>query len=154
MRLPAISKRDEHSTVRPTAELPHIEPKALAGLKILVVDDHEDGREVLAELLSMCDAEVKVAGSAAEALSVVEEWIPQIVVSDISMPEVDGYAFIRQLRALEGKGDIPAIAVTAHALAEDHERVMAAGFQSHLAKPVQLFELIQSIAKITGRDKI
>jgi PAS domain S-box-containing protein len=154
VRLPAISKRDELSTVRPTAELPRIEPRALAGLKILVVDDHEDGREVLAELLSMCDAEVKVAGSATEALSLVEGWDPQIVVSDISMPEVDGYAFIRKLRAIPGKGDIPAIAVTAHALAEDQQRAIAAGFQSHLAKPVQLFDLIQSIAKITGRDKI
>lgn len=125
---------------------------SLAGLKVLVVDDHEDGREVLTHMLSSCDAEVKAAGSAAEALRLLRDWHPEVVVSDISMPEVDGYAFIRQLRALDIDGEIPAIAVTAHALAEDRERALAAGFQNHLAKPVQLSELLKSIAMVVDRD--
>jgi CheY-like chemotaxis protein len=105
-------------------------------------------------MLSMCDAEVKVAGSANEAISTIREWRPQVIVSDISMPEVDGYTFIRQLREIETHRDIPAIAVTAHALAEDRERALAAGFQNHLAKPIQLAELALSIATITGRRNL
>lgn len=152
VRLQAITKAAQALSARGTGQLPQIDPKAaLTGLKILVVDDHEDGREVLAEMLSMCDAEVKVASSANEAISTIDDWRPQVIVSDISMPEVDGYAFIRQLREIENHRDIPAIAVTAHALAEDRERALAAGFQNHLAKPVQLAELAMSIAMITGR---
>jgi PAS domain S-box-containing protein len=127
---------------------------SLLGLKVLVVDDHEDGREVLAEMLSMCDAQVRVASSASEAFEVVQSWQPQVIVSDISMPDVDGYGFIRQLRELDGTVAIPAIAVTAHALPEDRERALAAGFQNHVAKPIQLSELILTIAKLTDRDKI
>jgi CheY-like chemotaxis protein len=67
------------------------------------------------------------------------------------MPEVDGYGFIHQLRARHSQGDIPAIAVTAHALAEDRDRALAAGFQSHVAKPVQLSELILTIVRVMGR---
>jgi len=152
VRLQAIVKSDEALLARPTGKVPEIDPKAvLSGLKILVVDDHEDGREILAEMLLMCDAEVKVAASANEAIATIGEWRPQVIVSDISMPDVDGYAFMRQVRKLETHRDIPAIAVTAHALAEDRERALAAGFQNHLAKPVQLDELALSIATITGR---
>lgn len=152
VRLQAITKEAQALSARATAQQPPIDPKAaLTGLRILVVDDHEDGREVLAEMLAMCDAEVKVAASANEAISTIGEWRPEVIVSDISMPEVDGYAFIRQLRETENHRDIPAIAVTAHALAEDRERALAAGFQNHLAKPIQLAELALSIATITGR---
>jgi PAS domain S-box-containing protein len=125
----------------------------LSGLKILVVDDHEDGRDVLTEMLSMCNADVRAAGSAVEALTLVRDWRPEVVVSDISMPGVDGYTFIRQLRALDEDRAIPAIAVTAHALAEDRERAFKAGFQNHIAKPVKLSELIQSIAKVIDHDR-
>ena len=153
VRLQVITTPDESGTVRVTGALPSAESKAsVAGLKILVVDDHEDGREVLGEMLSMCDAEVRVAGSATEAISTLRDWQPQVIVSDISMPEIDGYAFIRQLRAGDAHKDIPAIAVTAHALAEDRDRALAAGFQNHIAKPIQLAELLSSIAKVTGRD--
>jgi PAS domain S-box-containing protein len=152
VRLKTIDRAQVVTSLSAIAELPPLESKtALVGLKILVVDDHEDGREVLAEMLSMCDAEVKVASSAMEALDVIQRWPPQVVVSDISMPEVDGYGFIRQLRARHSQGDIPAIAVTAHALAEDRDRALAAGFQSHVAKPVQLSELIMTIVRVMGR---
>lgn len=152
VRLQTITKEAQALSARASGQLPQIDPKAaLTGMRILVVDDHEDGREVLAEMLAMCDAEVRVAASANEAMSTIGEWRPQVIVSDISMPEVDGYAFIRQLREIEIHRDIPAIAVTAHALAEDRERALAAGFQNHLAKPVQLAELALSIATITGR---
>ena len=152
VQLKTIDRAQVVTSLSAMSDLPTLESKtALVGLKILVVDDHEDGREVLAEMLSMCDAEVKVASSAMEALDVIQSWPPQVVVSDISMPEVDGYGFIRQLRARHSQGDLPAIAVTAHALAEDRDRALAAGFQSHVAKPVQLSELILTIVRVMGR---
>ncbi|HZE68270.1 MAG TPA: MASE1 domain-containing protein [Pyrinomonadaceae bacterium] len=127
---------------------------ALAGLKVLIVEDHPDARHLLTEMLLTCNAEVKAAMSAAEALKLVGEWQPEVVVSDISMPDVDGYEFIRELRALDRNGGIPAIAVTAYAHAEDRERALAAGFQSHLSKPVELSELVLSIAEVTGRPNL
>ena len=155
VRLQMITTPGESETVRVTGALPPLESKAaVAGLKILVVDDHEDGREVLGEMLSMCAAEVRVAGSADEAMSTIDKWQPQVIVSDISMPDVDGYSFIRQLRTIEAHKHIPAIALTAHALTEDRERALAAGFQNHIAKPVQLTELLSSIAKVTGRETL
>lgn len=154
VRLKTIEKPDGFATAQPLAESgDNVSQKAtLAGLKVLIVDDHEDGREVLAEMLSMCDAKVKTAGSAAEALTLVGDWRPEVVVSDISMPDVDGYQFIRRLRALDKDKPIPAIAVTAHALTEDRERALAAGFQNHLAKPVQLSELINLISNLVDRE--
>jgi CheY-like chemotaxis protein len=155
VRLKAIEKTEGISTAQPTAESRDKakEKLTLEGLKVLVVDDHEDGREVLREMLSMCNAEVKAAGSASEALTLLRDWHPEVVVSDISMPGVDGYTFIRQLREQDSTKQTPAIAVTAHALAEDRERALAAGFQNHLAKPVKLSELIHSIATVVKRDK-
>jgi len=152
VRLRPLEKGEDESARKLTtdARSAYEDPSSLVGVKILIVDDHEDGREVLREMLAMCDADVKAVSSAAEALNLVREWQPQVVVSDISMPDVDGYTFIRQLRALDGTGDIPAIAVTAHALAEDRARSLAAGFQHHLAKPIQLSELTLSIAKVVG----
>ncbi|HEX6729579.1 MAG TPA: PAS domain S-box protein [Pyrinomonadaceae bacterium] len=154
VRLKKMEKAEGISTAPAPESRDTLEGKlTLEGLRVLVVDDHEDGREVLREMLSMCDAEVKAAGSASEALILVRDWHPEVVVSDISMPGVDGYAFISQLREQEGDRQIPAIAVTAHALAEDRERALAAGFQNHLAKPVKLPELIRSIVQVIGREK-
>lgn len=154
VRLKPIEKAEGISTAQaPESRDKLVEKLTLEGLKVLVVDDHEDGREVLREMLSMCDAEVRAAGSASEALTLVRDWHPEVVVSDISMPGVDGYTFIRQLREQEGDKPIPAIAVTAHALAEDRDRALAAGFQNHLAKPVKLPDLIRSIVKAVRREK-
>ncbi|HEY6122530.1 MAG TPA: PAS domain S-box protein [Pyrinomonadaceae bacterium] len=126
----------------------------IAGMKILVVDDDADARELLTEMLLTCNTEVKAAVSAAEAMELVRNWQPEVVVSDLSMPDVDGYTFIRELRALKQNGGIPVIAVTAHAHAEDRQRALAAGFQAHLAKPIDLSHLVLSIARATGRADI
>jgi PAS domain S-box-containing protein len=154
VRLKAIERAEGIPAAQPSVESrDKVEEKlTLEGLRVLVVDDHEDGREVLREMLSMCNAEVKAAGSASEALTLARDWNPEVVVSDISMPGVDGYTFIRLLRKQTSNKQIPAIAVTAHALAEDRERALAAGFQNHLAKPVKLTELIHSIVKVVGRQ--
>jgi CheY-like chemotaxis protein len=125
----------------------------LAGLKVLVVDDELDTRELLFTILSNCDAEVKLAASAEEALAVLPEWRPDVLISDIQMPNVDGYSLIRQLRALElGRGgQIPAVALTAYARVEDRLRALEAGFQIHLSKPVEPVELATVVASLTGR---
>jgi CheY-like chemotaxis protein len=120
----------------------------LCGLKILLVEDEADTRDLLVEMLSGCDAEVIAADSASVALQLLAERQPDILVSDISMPDLDGYAFIRQVRNGAHHSTVPAIALTAHARAEDRALALAAGFQLHLAKPVSLSDLAHSIAKL------
>jgi PAS domain S-box-containing protein len=126
---------------------------ALAGLRILVVDDEADAHEMLAAVLSNCEAHVRTATSAAEAMALLTEWEPDVLISDIQMPETDGFTFIRQLRAREAKDGVhlPAIALTAHAKAEDRLRSLEAGFQLHVSKPVDLKELALAVATLTGR---
>ena len=123
----------------------------IRGLKILLVEDEIDTRDLLVQLLTSCEAEVMAAGSASEALALLTEWQADILVSDISMPEVDGYFFIRQVRAGNRCATIPAIALTAHARAEDRRIALEAGFQEHLSKPVTFPDLARAIAKLVGR---
>jgi PAS domain S-box-containing protein len=123
----------------------------LRGLKVLVVEDEIDARELLVEMLSRCKAVVKSAGSAQEALKLVTEWLPDVLVSDISMPEVDGYTFIQRVREMTSNGGIPAIAVTAHARDKDQEHALDAGFHGYLTKPIELYDLAICIARVTGK---
>jgi CheY-like chemotaxis protein len=84
----------------------------------------------------------------------LEEWIPEVIVSDIGMPDADGYELIRKVRALPADrgGMVPAIAITAHAKPEDRTEVLAAGYQIHTTKPVELFELAQQVASLAGQN--
>jgi PAS domain S-box-containing protein len=123
----------------------------LSGLKVLLIDDEADTRELLVEMLSACDVEVLAAESATVGFDLLTERRPDIVVSDISMPEVDGYEFIRKVRNGSSQSTVPAIALTAHARTEDRRLALEAGFQEHLAKPVSLTDLARSIAKLVGR---
>ena len=93
---------------------------------------------------------MKVADSAMSALRMLEEWKPEVLLSDISMPDVDGYSFIRQVRK-HNNGRMAAIALTANARLEDRDRALAAGYQSHLPKPVDESQLILTIVKLIGR---
>jgi PAS domain S-box-containing protein len=125
----------------------------LLGLKLLVVDDDPEVCEVLRLVLSAQGASVAVAGSVAQALAAFDRERPDLVVSDIGMPGADGYALVENLRSRlrdEG-GTVPAIALTAYASAEDSIRVRAAGFQTHLAKPIDPMAVTQAIASLTGR---
>jgi CheY-like chemotaxis protein/two-component sensor histidine kinase len=124
---------------------------ALAKLKVLIVDDERDARELLSAMLSAKGAEVKTVSSAKEALDEIRKWQPSILVSDISMPGEDGYALIRRVRKLADVGRVPAVALTAYARAEDRLRALAAGFQAHVAKPVEASELLMVIASLTDR---
>jgi CheY-like chemotaxis protein len=125
----------------------------LAGLKIVVVDDERDARELLRRVLEECDARVHTAGSAAEALPLIATQKPDVLVSDIGMAEVDGYELLRRIRSeIPGDaGKLPAIALTAFARSEDRTRALLAGFLAHVAKPVEPSELIATIAAVAGR---
>lgn len=124
----------------------------IAGAQVLVLDDDATAREVLHLLLSRSGASCRAASSPSEALALLSERLADVIVSDIEMPDEDGYSFIRRVRALdEGHGGtIPAIALTAFARPEDRRRTAAAGFQSHLAKPVDVELLVRTIARLMG----
>ena len=124
--------------------------KELYGLKILVVDDDVDTRELIEWVLKRVGAEATSVGSAREALEVLEREKPHVLVSDIAMPEEDGYTLLKKIRALppERGGRIPAIALTAHSLVQDRLQSLRAGFQSHVPKPVVPEELVEVVASI------
>ncbi|HEX6045498.1 MAG TPA: ATP-binding protein [Pyrinomonadaceae bacterium] len=126
---------------------------SLQGLKVLVVDDEADTRELIREVLKECGSEVITCASVAEALVALEEHKPDVLISDLGMPEEDGYALIAKIRELprERGGEIPAAALTAYARAEDRMRVLRSGFQFHLPKPVDSAELVTVVASLAGR---
>jgi CheY-like chemotaxis protein/anti-sigma regulatory factor (Ser/Thr protein kinase) len=127
----------------------------LAGLRVLVVDDEGDGREMLAVLLRSHGATAATAASAEEALAFLETAPADLLISDIGMPHADGYQLIRAIRGAESKAwqDLPAIALTAFARAEDAQKAREAGYQAHLAKPFQAGGLLASINEAIRRRK-
>jgi PAS domain S-box-containing protein len=126
---------------------------SLEGLRLLIVDDEPDALELIKAVVAQCGAEVQTTASAAEALAVIEKWKPDILVSDIAMPDVDGYELIRKIRSIELEHDrrIPAIALTAYARPEDRIRALSAGFNIHVSKPIEPAELVTVIASLSGR---
>jgi len=124
----------------------------LDGLRILVVDDEADARRLLAKVLGEAGGVVMAAGSVAEAMAAIAAACPDVLVCDIAMPNRDGYELIRQLR---GAGhlakELPAVALTAFAHKDDRLRALLAGFQVHVAKPIDPHELIAIIATLSGR---
>ncbi|MGH8314072.1 MAG: hybrid sensor histidine kinase/response regulator [Steroidobacterales bacterium] len=127
----------------------------LDGLTILVVDDELDSRTLLQRFLEERGARVILAVSADEALASINRSAPDVLVSDIGMPGRDGYALIREVRALQGpRARIPAIALTAYARSEDRVKAMGAGYQSHLAKPVEPIELVAVIRSLRSHPLV
>ena len=139
-------KKGESNEIRRDAE-------RLDGLRLLVVEDEASAREAFMEMLKSLGAEVKTAASAEDALEIFKSYRPDVLVSDVSMPDEDGYSLIRKIRALKPAqgGNVPAIAVTAFAGAEDVELALAAGFHSHVVKPVNSVNLARAIAKVVFR---
>lgn len=125
----------------------------LEGLTLLVVDDDQDGRELLARVLGDQGAVVLSASSAQAAIRVLEEFRPDVLLSDVAMPEMDGYSLMRRIRRLPASrgGRTCAIALTAYARPEDAEQAMSSGFQAHVSKPVHPGRLISKIAELAGR---
>ena len=128
-------------------------PPPIHGLHILVVDDEPDCRQAMAYALEDYGARVTVVASAREALLAIESEVPDVLVSDLVMPELDGYALIRRVRnrAPDRGGGLPGLALTAQCRAEDKVRARRAGFQLHLAKPVSPADVAAAVAVLAGR---
>src|SRR5262249_43684733 len=128
--------------------------RMLDHLRVLVVEDDPDTLDLLKLVLDDSGADVVTAPSVREAVSLFEHWRPDILVSDLAMPQEDGYQLIRQVRSRgsERGGNIPAVALTAYTRDEDRTRALAAGFQMHLAKPIAPKELIAVLATLSGRE--
>ncbi len=123
---------------------------AIRGLQLLVVDDEEDARFLLKRLLEAGGATVRIAESAKAAIAMYADRLPDVLISDVGMPEVDGYELMHLLQSKPGPKS-PAIALTAFARSEDKARALAAGFRAHHSKPIEPTELIESIATLAGR---
>jgi CheY-like chemotaxis protein len=129
--------------------------RMLQGLRVLVVDDEEDSRDLIMVVLTRCGAEVKPVANVADALAELERWKPDLLISDIGMPVEDGYSLIKKVRARESaarQNSLPAVALTAYASDEDRLHALAAGFQMHVAKPLEPSELITVVASLAGRS--
>jgi signal transduction histidine kinase/CheY-like chemotaxis protein len=142
-----LDRRTATATASPMSRLPRLDE-----LRIVVVDDDADGRTLTSLVLSQAGATVRVAATAGEALQMVEAEEPDILVSDIGLPDDDGYALIRQIRQreVEAGGFLPVIALTGYARAEDRHRIIAAGFQAHVTKPVDPAELTAAVAAVAS----
>jgi CheY-like chemotaxis protein len=159
VRLPAMtgSERESPEDFKQPAVAPHEsrerQPSSLNGLRVLVVDDEIDARALLTTMLERCGAHVVAVSSAREGLESVENWKPDVLIADIGMPVEDGYGLIRKIRALpkERGGLTPALALTAYARTEDRVRALSEGYQVHLAKPVDRFELAAVITSLGHR---
>lgn len=152
VNLPAASDKASNETLPVKRNLLGKENFSLSGINVLVVDDEPDARELIRKILTRCHADVTTAASATEGLELLETVVPDVIVSDIGMPEKNGYQFIREVRSrsLEKGGNIPAIALTAFARPQDQANAANAGFQAHLSKPVEPGELIAEIGKLVG----
>ncbi|MEH2150328.1 PAS domain-containing protein [Nostoc sp.] len=148
LRLPVMKESGKAGKARESGN--KFNSSLLRGLRILIVDDDVDTREFLHFLLQQNGALITAAASTNEAMSIIAQTVPNLLISDLGMPEMDGYSLIRMLRAMpkEEGGEIPAIALTAYAGESDRDLVLAAGFQKHIAKPVQPNELLTSIADL------
>jgi signal transduction histidine kinase/DNA-binding response OmpR family regulator len=143
--------RAASSAVSPRAHpTPVSAPREVEGMRILVIDDEPDARELLRTLLESCRVDVTTASSAAEGFELLQQRKHDVVLSDIAMPGEDGLSFIRRVRALprESGGRIPALALTAYARLEDRTRALLAGFNGHVAKPVEPSELLAMLSSL------
>lgn len=132
---------------------PAVEARSLAGLRVLVVDDDADARSLVKRLLEESRAEVTTASTVEEAMQRLQNQPPDVLVSDIGMPNEDGYTLIRKVRALNSDvSKVPAVALTAYARAEDRIKAIRAGYQMHVVKPVEPIELLTVVASLAGRN--
>lgn len=146
IRLPLLNVEPEESQ---PSQLPKQELD-LTGIRVLAVDDDLDARELLTAVLTQYGAEVLTVASAADVLANLESFQPDVLVSDIGMPEVDGYGLIQQVRILPSNkgGQVPAIALTAYAREEDRQQAINKGYQRHLTKPLDLDRLVQVVVEL------
>src|SRR5262245_36729599 len=146
----ASRREEEFVSTEALLDEPLTYSRDLVGLKLLVVDDEPDTCEMLSFLLERCGAEVRTARSAIEALEQLKTWSPNVLICDIGMPAIDGYELIRRIRSDETlrNAHIPAVALTALARIEDRVKALSAGYQMHVAKPIEPVELVSMIASV------
>ncbi len=151
---PLLTDRTQPITVAHSGEIPVSQIGSLEGLRVLIVDDELETREIISTVVERTGAEVEACMSASEALAKVIAWRPDVILSDIAMPDEDGYSLIGRIRSLphDQGGSTPAAALTAYARQEDREQALAAGYQLHIAKPIAAGQLVSMIAKLAGRD--
>jgi CheY-like chemotaxis protein len=159
VRLPVAGQRPDRSAGQPEAE--RVSPAAQAsprldGIRVLVVDDEPDTREIMAHTLEGCGATVTLADSASDAITILEDREMDVLLADIAMPGEDGYALIRRIRASEeGRvATIPAAAVTAHARDDEKDQALSAGYQMHLAKPFEPAQLAQAVETLVRGNSV
>jgi CheY-like chemotaxis protein len=128
-------------------------PLALSGVAVLIVEDEDDTRHMLSAALQGFGARVTAVRSVAAAVESIEAAAPHVLISDLGMPEIDGYALMLRIRAHQNDRvrDVPAIALTTHVAPEDHERVLAGGFNYHLGKPVDPVLVVRTVREAAGR---
>jgi len=148
VQIPIASRSIEGVTSEPGAEL----TLDLDGIHILVVDDDTDSREFVAFALEQAAAIVTAVSSGVEALQTIEQSVLHLIISDIGMPDMDGYSLMRQMRVTSQGRETPAIALTAYVGEYDQQQAIAAGFQKHLAKPVDPEELVKTVAQLVQRS--
>ncbi|WP_411675354.1 response regulator [Dulcicalothrix desertica] len=143
MKLPLVKTESTEEVVSKTSE----SSLNLNGIKILVVDDETDSRELVKFIVEQAGAEVIAADGAKQALATLTQWLPNILISDIGMPEMNGYMLLQQVRTLAPQqgGQIPAIALTAYAGDYNKQQASLAGFQGHIAKPIEPINLLKAI---------
>ncbi|MES1174752.1 MAG: ATP-binding protein [Myxococcales bacterium] len=157
VRLPVVNARDSLSSATGYSTAPDFEPPSrltapeLRGVRVLVVDDDDDSRDLVVSILEKCEAITSSASSAEQALSMIVSECPDVLVSDIGMPGMDGYELMRAVRALPDarSQSVPAVAVTAYARTEDRRRALAEGFQLHVAKPIEPAAFALAVARLS-----
>ena len=151
---PLLTDRAQPIAVMHSGEFQAAQLHSLEGLRVLLVDDESETREIISTVVERTGAEVKTCTSAHEALSMLVEWRTHVILSDIAMPDEDGYSFIGRVRSLadDDGGNTPAAALTAYARDEDRKQALAAGYQMHIAKPIAAGQLVHMIAKLAGRE--
>ncbi|HJY29844.1 MAG TPA: ATP-binding protein [Pyrinomonadaceae bacterium] len=151
---PLLAERAEPITMSQSGEMNGLENHSLDGLRVLLVDDEAEAREIISTVIARTGAEVTACHSATEALAKLSEWKPDVILSDIAMPDEDGYSFIGKVRSLprEKGGETPAAALTAYARDSDRREALAAGYQMHIAKPIGATQLVTMVARLAGRE--
>ena len=125
--------------------------RLLEGVSVLAADDDPDSLELVADVMSDEGATVRTAQGAREALGILHEWKPDVLLLDISMPYMDGYELLSAIRSLTDSDNVPAVAVTGHAYQSDKDRALAVGFEAHLSKPFELTALIETVRRLASR---
>lgn len=143
------------ATLAPMGRHDPLPSDALAGVHVLIVDDDPEARDLIGTVLRYCGALVSVAASAGDGLDALHRIIPDVIVCDIAMPQHDGYWFVSSLRTMPADRcrGLPVIAVTAHGATHGPDRTLAAGFQAHIRKPVDPWELCRVVAAMTRKSQ-